>query len=106
MDLLTIFFLGMMGSLLTEVATLSQNLGGGLPRRYRMVGFWIVRLVLALVAGGLTVALGVQKPLVAVMIGAGTPLILQQLTRGVSEREPEQLVEPEDPPRERGPEGR
>ena len=42
--------------------------------------FWIIRLLLAVVAGGIVLAYEIkQKPLLALNIGISAPLILKQL---------------------------
>lgn len=73
------FFWGVLGSISAEVVLLYGYYLGGrdLPRRYRRAGFWLVRLALALVAGGLVVAYGVESRLLAIHLGATTPLVIQ-----------------------------
>jgi hypothetical protein len=73
---------------------------GRLPVRYKRVPFYIVRLFLAAVAGGLAVAYGIQNPLLAVHVGAATPLILQTFARTVppaAEAKFAPAPEPQDP---------
>jgi hypothetical protein len=86
------FVWGFAGSLATEVITLYQlymstNFDDPqarvLPARYRKVGFWIVRTVVAIMAGGLAVVYGINNPLLAINVGAATPLIIQALGQGL-----------------------
>jgi len=78
------FLWGFGGSIAVEVITLYQLLQSQdeLPQRYRKIPFWIVRLALAMIGGALTVAYEIQKPLLALNIGASTPIIIQTLTQG------------------------
>ena len=50
---------------------------------YYSAGYWILRFLLAVVAGGLAVAYEAPKPLVAMSVGASAPLILSALARGL-----------------------
>jgi hypothetical protein len=86
------FLWGFVGSAAMEVITLYQlyestNLDDPtksvLPARYKRIGFWLVRLTLALMAGGLAVVQDVTTPILAVNVGAATPLILQALAQGL-----------------------
>ena len=54
-----------------------------LPRRYRRVGFWITRSVLAVLAGALAVGYDIDQRILAFNIGAATPLIITSLARGL-----------------------
>jgi hypothetical protein len=93
------FSYGFAGSVAIEVVKLyhlyesadSKGRKRALPPRYRRVGFWIVRLLLATIAGGLAIAYEIDRPLLAINIGVATPLILQALGQGL--RTP---VEPHD----------
>ena len=51
------------------------------PERYRRVSFWIMRGVLAIVAGGLAVVFDAQTRILAVNVGVSAPLILQALAQ-------------------------
>jgi hypothetical protein len=53
-----------------------------LPDRYRRPAFWVVRFLLAVVAGGMAAAYDIDKPLLAANVGAATPAILQALAQG------------------------
>jgi hypothetical protein len=84
-----VFLFGFLGSCAVEVVKLyevyNSDLTGKkpLPKRYKRIGFWIIRLILAIMAGGLAVAYEIDKPLLAINIGAATPLIIQALGQGV-----------------------
>jgi len=80
------FCWGVGGSVAVEVVAL---LGfyytdpAALPRRYSKVGFWITRVVLALLGGALAVGYEIDQAILAFNIGAATPLIIASLARGV-----------------------
>ncbi|MGH7895078.1 MAG: hypothetical protein ACREQL_10435 [Candidatus Binatia bacterium] len=81
------FFWGFAGSLAVEVVTIFhifQQAEGemSLPGRYRTVSYWLVRLALAAVGGGLAVAYDIDSKILAANIGAATPAIIVALTRG------------------------
>ncbi|MDX6574863.1 MAG: hypothetical protein QOE96_816 [Blastocatellia bacterium] len=79
------FLWGVCGSVAVEVITLYQAYHShkiAIPERYRRKGFWCVRFALSLLAGGLAVAYDIDKPLLALNIGAATPLIFQALAQG------------------------
>jgi hypothetical protein len=87
-----LFLYGFAGSIATEIVAmyhfyLASELDSRrrhiLPSRYRRAGFWIIRFLLAIIAGGLAVAYEIDKPLLAINIGAATPLILQALGQGL-----------------------
>lgn len=79
------FVFGAGGSVAVEILNLYRYYevrGGRLPQRYRNPYFWLVRTLLAGVAGGLVIAYQVDTPILAVNIGASAPLILQALAQG------------------------
>lgn len=81
-----IFLWGLLGSLAIEVVAAYQAINanhGRLPVRYRRLPFLVVRIFLSLVAGGLAVAYEIQNALLAMHVGAATPLILQRFARTV-----------------------
>jgi hypothetical protein len=88
MSVTTTFLCGFAGSLAIEVAALHQvyqawtSTTTSLPDRYKKVGFWVTRFCLALAAGGLAVAYEIEKPILAVNIGASAPIILNALGQG------------------------
>jgi hypothetical protein len=85
MSFLETFLWGFAGSVAVEVVTL---LGYyymrplKLPERYSRPGFWVTRLFLACLAGGIAVGYEIDKKILAFNIGAATPLIVTSLARG------------------------
>jgi len=80
------FAWGFLGSMAVEVVALFrlfQKTDGEfvLPARYRSPLYWVVRLFLAAVGGGLAVAYDIENPILAANIGAATPAIVTTLTR-------------------------
>lgn len=88
MTLTTTFLCGFAGSVAIEIATLHQvyqswnQENTTIPVRYKKTGFWVTRLLLAVCAGGLAVAYEIDKPILAINIGASAPLILSALGQG------------------------
>lgn len=85
----SVFLWGCGGSVAVEVVNLVgvyERPRIAIPQRYRRVGFYAARFFLMLVAGGLAVAYGIDKPVLAVNLGAATPLLIQALARGVAGR--------------------
>ena len=81
-----IFGWGFGGSLAVEIMTLYQQLqlrSVELPERYRKVAFWVVRVLVAAIAGALALGYEIQKPLLAANVGAAAPLIIQMFAQGV-----------------------
>jgi hypothetical protein len=84
------FFRGFCGSAAVELITLLQIYHGPtirMPERYKRKGFWVVRLLLSVMAGGLAVGYKLDNPIVALNVGAATPSILIAFTRGYKENE-------------------
>lgn len=79
------FLWGLVGSLAVEIVKIHFVLGESrrLPLRYRKPGFWIARLLLALTAGSLAVAYDIETPVLALHVGAATPLIVQALAQNL-----------------------
>jgi hypothetical protein len=80
------FLWGFGGSAAVEVVTVYHHFTAEseqLPGRYKSGLFWVIRLLLAIVAGGLAVGYGIQDRLLAANIGAATPLIIQALAQGL-----------------------
>ena len=80
------FAWGFLGSMAVEVVRgfrLFQKAEGEftLPPRYRSTLYWIVRIFLAAIGGGLAIAYEIENPLLAANIGAATPAIVATLTR-------------------------
>jgi hypothetical protein len=80
-----IFCWGAFGSLAVELVAVltSVRSAGGLPNYYYTWSFWTVRLLVMLLAGGVAVANDVSTPHLAIQVGAGAPLIIQALARGM-----------------------
>lgn len=80
MTSLEVFVWGMGGCLAVDVVTAAQYFHTAeetFPRRYKNPMFYLVRLLVAIIGGGLAIAYGIDKPLLAANIGAATPLIIQ-----------------------------
>jgi hypothetical protein len=80
------FAWGFLGSVAVEIVTLLSfysTRATRLPVRYRRVGFWVTRTILAALAGLLAVAYKIDKRILAFNVGAATPLIVTFMARGV-----------------------
>jgi hypothetical protein len=77
------FLWGFLGSLAVEIVHIHVLLGTSrkLPLRYSKPIYWIARLLLALTAGSLAVAYDIKTPVLALHVGAATPLIVQALAQ-------------------------
>jgi hypothetical protein len=85
---------GFLGSAAVELMNLFgfyTSRRGRLPHRYRKVGFWITRFVLALVAGAIAVAYEIDQRILAFNIGAATPLIITFMAKGLKQAPPDAL---------------
>jgi hypothetical protein len=87
-----VFWWGVLGSAAVEIVTMwgYYEHDSDLPKRYKQLGFWVVRLLLAALGGGLAVAYEITKPLLAANIGAATPLLVRALAEGL--RPPSTIV--------------
>lgn len=86
MTAIEIFTWGFAGSVAVDVVTAAQFFNAPtlvIPERYRHIAFYVVRLLLAFIAGGLAIAYEIDKALLAANIGAATPLIVQAFAQGV-----------------------
>lgn len=85
MTVLQQFLWGFVGSLSVEIVRIHFLLGTSrrLPLRYTKPAFWIARLFLTLTAGGLAVAYDIKTPVLALHVGAATPLIVQALAQNL-----------------------
>lgn len=93
---LQMFLWACMGSVAIEIQSAYRSLQtSGIPRYYRKPLFWIVRVLLAMIGGGLTVAYDIHQPLLAINIGAATPIILGTLT-SLSKKRSIQALSPEE----------
>jgi hypothetical protein len=79
------FLWGFLGSLAVEIVQIHCLLDTSrkLPLRYSRPIYWIARLLLALTAGGLAVAYDIETPVLALHVGAATPLIVQALAQNL-----------------------
>lgn len=81
-----IFLCGFAGSAAVDIVAAAQVYNAHtivVPERYKRTAFYVVRLLLAIVAGGLAVAYEIDKVLLAANIGAATPLIIQAFSQGI-----------------------
>ena len=80
---LRIFLFGFLGSVAVEVVRVVRvyEEGRAFPARYRNRGFWVVRGVLALIGGCLAVAYRVPSDILALHVGASTPIITETFAR-------------------------
>lgn len=82
MSLLEAFLWGFAGSVAVEIVNVYQVFQDekvAMPSRYKSIWFWIIRGILAVIGGGLTMAYNIDAPILAINIGASAPLILQAL---------------------------
>src|SRR5262245_17500923 len=79
----TMFLWAFLGTLATQFVQITgaYERGRSLPARFRKTGFWIAQGVVAAVGGALAIAYGVVNPVLALHIGAATPLIVQTLAQ-------------------------
>lgn len=77
------FLSGFIGSASVETVKilLIYERGTPFPARYKKIGFWVVRTVLALIGGGLSVAYEITNPIIAFHIGASASSIIENLSR-------------------------
>ena len=85
------FLWGFLGSLTVEIVKIHGYLSasGNLPLRYGRPRFWVARLLLAMTAGGLAVAYDIKTPVLALHVGAATPLIVRALAKNFGNPLPE-----------------
>ena len=79
-----IFGWGMLGSVAVPIVQAALDYDGQIAPKHRDIVFHVLQVLLAVVAGGLAVAHAAGTPLLALHIGAATPLIVQ----GFAKREP------------------
>ena len=79
------FLWGFLGSLAVEIVQIHCLLDTSrrLPLRYTKPIYWLARFLLALTAGGLAVAYDIKTPVLALHVGAATPLIVQALAQNL-----------------------
>jgi hypothetical protein len=92
------FLWGCVGSLAVEIVKIHWLYGMArrLPVRYRSPVFWVARSLLALTGGSLAVAYRIETPVLALHLGAATPLIVQALAQNVGRLLAEQDEEKSD----------
>ena len=83
----TIFLWGAAGSVAVDVLAalrIYESTSIKFPERYSHVLYYICRLILAGIGGGLAVAYDIDKAILAINIGASAPLILTSLSQGIA----------------------
>jgi hypothetical protein len=90
MDLMDQFLWGTVGSVAVEVVNLVKifNSGRRFPKKFKVRWYWVVRAMLAIVAGLVAVATQFEFPLLALQVGAATPLIVDAWAK----RRPQAIV--------------
>ena len=79
MSIYLAFWLGFGGSVAVEVVAACRYYYPPVtpfPKRYKHIGFYLLRFFIALIAGGLAASYQVQNPVVAIHIGASAPLVI------------------------------
>src|SRR5713226_7891967 len=71
--------LGAVGIELFSAVRYLQEPPGRLPARYLNAAYWLSRLVLVLISGGLSVMIGARSVIGAVYVGAAAPLLFATL---------------------------
>ena len=77
----TIFFWGAGGSLAVPIVQAALSYTGTTSALYKDPIYYLIQALLACVAGGLALAHSANTALLAVHIGAATPLIVQGFSR-------------------------
>lgn len=78
------FLWGAFGSIALEVITFWRAVR---RNRYifsfeqRQIGYYVVRLVVAIIAGGVAVGVGAQSKLLAIHVGVAMPLIIEHFAK-------------------------
>ena len=74
---------GFFGSLAVEIISV-YNTWDSIPCRYKQISFWMIRLVVACIGGGLAYAHNIENNfLLAANIGASAPAIIYSLQGGI-----------------------
>jgi hypothetical protein len=78
-----IFFVGMFGSIVIEVAAIVKcyHKEQPFPDRFRQKGFYFWQFIISLVGGSLVVAYDITNPVLAMQVGASAPTILLAMAR-------------------------
>ena len=80
------FIEGFVGSVLIEVVTIYEYYSQEIdfPPRYTKVGFWSVRVMIAVAGGFLAYIQGVRNaPVLAINVGASAPLLIRAFGGGI-----------------------
>jgi hypothetical protein len=77
MSIFQMFWWGWLGSIAVPTVQLALQYKGSMPELYTRVSFYVIQFSLAVIAGGLAIAHGANTALLAMHIGAATPLIIQ-----------------------------
>ena len=85
-----LFLWGAAGSIAVEVVHLVKRFNSGrpFPKKFKVRWYWVARAMLASVAGLVAVATQFDMPLLALQVGAATPLIVDAWAR----RRPQAVV--------------
>lgn len=87
MTSLEVFLCGCAGSIALDVTALARHIQTTrkrrLPHYYYSFGYYVVRSLIACMAGGLALAYGIQQPLLAINIGAAAPMLIVAFSQGV-----------------------
>jgi len=72
------FLWGAAGSIAVEVVHLVRifNSGKSFPKKFKTPWYWVARVMLAVVAGMVSAATQFNLPLLALQVGAATPMIV------------------------------
>jgi hypothetical protein len=77
------FIWGFLGSLAVEIMSV-YNTWDSIPCRYKQISFWMVRIAVACIGGGLAHAYNIENNLLlAANIGASAPAIINSLQGGI-----------------------
>lgn len=84
-----LFLCGFFGSALVEVLAILRyyQSSSRLPMRYKKIGFWFFRFLLAFAGGIFSVLYNPASLLLAVHIGVSTPLLVATLTETLPNKE-------------------
>jgi len=83
---LDVFLWGAGGSIAMDVVAVVKYFESAkveFPERYSRFWYYVARLFLASVGGGLAVAYGIDKAILALNIGAAAPLLITALSQGI-----------------------
>jgi hypothetical protein len=77
------FVWGFLGSVAFEILLLHRvfKAGKSLPKKLGHASYWIISLLVAMVAGALAVATQAPTPLLAMQIGVATPLLINRWSK-------------------------